>query len=257
MVLMLSFDSSIKKSADLKTHPSTVNRRRRKSGPYTNICKIVQHFSNKWLKTTNLQLSKKSFRTCLRKMTIIAPFIPSNNLLFFFRNCAKNCPELRMKQKRPLKVHPPNVVWDTLILFNSIAGVYIFLFITFGGKNWLKGDIKRGEMHIFSPIGKKYAYFFPYWHKIYKIAQKKGWKYFACDVHPLFIINCGGKNINQEGGGAKIWTSNLIYTPAQLTVEGCVFKLSYKLLNTSVTLFLHILWRDSHSWPKAPHMYKN
>ena len=26
----------------------------------------------------------------------------------------------RMKQKRPLKVHPPNVGWGTLILFNSI-----------------------------------------------------------------------------------------------------------------------------------------
>ena len=26
----------------------------------------------------------------------------------------------------------------------------------------------------------------------------------------------------------------------------------YKLLNTSVTLFLHILWRDSHSWSTTP-----
>ena len=28
-----------------------------------------------------------------------------------------------------------------------------------------------------------------------------------------------------------------------------------KLLNTSVTLFLHILWRDSHSWSTTPRTY--
>ena len=41
---------------------------------------------------TNLQLSQKSFKTCLGKLTIIAPFIPRNNLLFgqfFFYNFLK------------------------------------------------------------------------------------------------------------------------------------------------------------------------
>ena len=53
----------------------------------------------------------------------------------------------------------------------------------------------------------------------------------------------------------------------QLTVEGFFFQvsrflntgiewqhqyLSYKLLTTSVTLFVHILWRDSHSWLLSP-----
>ena len=33
----------------------------------------------------------------------------------------------RMKQKRPLKVHPPNVVWGTLILFNLKVEVSQFL----------------------------------------------------------------------------------------------------------------------------------
>ena len=47
-------------------------------------CKEVQHFSNKWLKTTHFQLSQKRFKTCLRKLTIIAPFIHRNNLYFIF-----------------------------------------------------------------------------------------------------------------------------------------------------------------------------
>ena len=46
--------------------------------------KKVQNFSIKWLKTTNLQLSQKSFKTCLRKLIILATFIPRNNLLFYF-----------------------------------------------------------------------------------------------------------------------------------------------------------------------------
>ena len=39
-------------------------------------------------------------------------------------------------------------------------------------------------------------------------------------MHP-FIISyfIWGKNINQEGGGAKIWISNLIYTPD--TIQPC------------------------------------
>ena len=41
------------------------------------------------------------------------------------------------------------------------------------GKKWLEGDEKGGgAMYIFSPLGKKYAYFFPNWLKIYKIAKK-------------------------------------------------------------------------------------
>ena len=69
---------------------------------------------------------------------------------------------------------------------------------------------KGGEMPIFSPIGKKYAYFFPNWQQIYKIAQTKPEKFakFACGTHPLFISNfIWGKNINQDGAGpgAKIW----------------------------------------------------
>ena len=131
---MLSFDSSIQKSADLKTQPSTVNWKFKKSRPHTNICKIVQNFSNKWLKTTHLQFSQKSFKPCLRKLTIIAPFIPHQKIKqtkkrrkkrrkkvwnFFFpfsklpqKRCQGgrrlHCQSLkvflkRMKQKRPLK----------------------------------------------------------------------------------------------------------------------------------------------------------
>ena len=88
-------------------------------------------------------------------------------------------------------------------LFN--AGVYIFLFDPpqyegiwpnnmLGGKNYWKGMKKGGKKHIFSPIGKKYAYFFPNWLKIYKIEQKK------VDKVDNFIR---GTIINQEGGGQK------------------------------------------------------
>ena len=47
--------------------------------------------------------------------------------------------------------------------------------------------MKKGEkMHIFSPIGKKYAYFFPNGLKIYKL-QKKAWKFLpAARTHPLY-----------------------------------------------------------------------
>ena len=46
------------------------------------------NFSNKWPKTTNLQLSQKSFKPCFRKLTIILPFIPFNQsfLNLFFQN---------------------------------------------------------------------------------------------------------------------------------------------------------------------------
>ena len=85
---MLSFDSSIQKSADLKTQFSSGSWIERVLlTPYKQIekkSKKVQNFSIKWLKTTNLQLSQKSFKTCLRKLIIIATFIPRNNLLFYF-----------------------------------------------------------------------------------------------------------------------------------------------------------------------------
>ena len=53
-------------------------------------CKKVKHFSNKWLITAHLQLSQKSLKTCLRKMTIIAPFISRNSLFFISKNQKKN-----------------------------------------------------------------------------------------------------------------------------------------------------------------------
>ena len=59
--------------------------------------------------------------------------------------------------------------------------------------------MKKGEkIHIFPLIGKKYAYFFPNWLKIYKIVTKKGWHFFACSAHTLIIIKFGEKNMNQE-----------------------------------------------------------
>ena len=84
-------------------------------------------------------------------------------------------------------------------ILNPFSGVYIFLFdpppprggkqkkgqkTGFARKKLLKGDKKRGKMHIFSATGKKYSYFFPDWLKIYKIA-KKGYKFFTCGAHPL------------------------------------------------------------------------
>ena len=58
-------------------------------------------------------------------------------------------------------------------------------------------------MHIFPPIGKKYAYFSPNWLKIQN-CKKKGWQFSTCGAQPLIIINFNwGKNINQEGWGAK------------------------------------------------------
>ena len=41
------------------------------------------------------------------------------------------------------------------------------------GKKLLKGDKKRGKMHIFSPIGEKYAYFFPKLTKNIQNCKKK------------------------------------------------------------------------------------
>ena len=50
-------------------------------------------------------------------------------------------------------------------------------------------------MHIFSPIGKKYAYFFPNRLKIYQIAQKKKPENFspAARTPSLYQISFGEK----------------------------------------------------------------
>ena len=78
---MLSFDSSIQKSATLKTQPNSqlkILKNLTTSQQFDKKCKTVQNFSNKLLKMAHLQLSQKSFKTCLRKLTIIASFITRN-----------------------------------------------------------------------------------------------------------------------------------------------------------------------------------
>ena len=55
---------------------------------------------------------------------------------------------------------------------------------------------KWGKIHIFSPIRKKYAYVFPNWLKIYKIA-KKGEKTLNIFYEDISIEKWGGgKNVN-------------------------------------------------------------
>ena len=66
------------------------------------------NFSNKWLKTTNSQLSQKSFKTCLRKLTIIARFIHRNNLLFYFLT-NKKIEEKNFKRRKKL---------DNIVIFS-------------------------------------------------------------------------------------------------------------------------------------------
>ena len=58
-------------------------------------------------------------------------------------------------------------------------------------------------MHIFPPIGKKYAYFPPNLLKYTKLQKKKkGRQFLACASHLLIVIHFSwGKNIYQEGGG--------------------------------------------------------
>ena len=63
----------------------------------------------------------------------------------------------------------------------------------------MKGDKKMGKMHIFSTIGKKYAYFFPNCLRIYKIAKKEN----AARTPSLQYISLGEKISIQKGGGAK------------------------------------------------------
>ena len=59
----------------------------------------------------------------------------------------------------------------------------------------------KKEMHIFFPISKKYAYFFPNWRKIYKIANNL----------QNFYIN--QNNINHEGGWGQKNEFQIEYTP--------------------------------------------
>ena len=85
---MLSIDSSIQKSADLKTQSSSGSWVERVLLTPSNISKKSAKFFYEWLKTTNLQLPQKSFKACLRKLTI-APFIPRNNILYYFQKLEK------------------------------------------------------------------------------------------------------------------------------------------------------------------------
>jgi len=97
---MLSFDSSIQKSADLKTQSSSGSWIERVLLTPYKICKKSATFFY-WLKTTNLQLSQKSFKTCLRKLIIIATFIPRNNLLFYLKS-KKNQTNKKNRKKKKL-----------------------------------------------------------------------------------------------------------------------------------------------------------
>ena len=69
----------------------------------------MQNSSNEWLKTTNLQLSQKSFKTCLRKLIILEPFIPFNDFFFFiFKNQTK---KKRKNFKLPQKSAKGNAIY--------------------------------------------------------------------------------------------------------------------------------------------------
>ena len=70
-----------------------------------------------------------------------------------------------------------------------------------GEKNDWKGMKKGGRN---PPIGKQYAYFFPNWLKIYKIAKKMN--IFTCGAHPLNIIYFiwGEKYKSGRGRGQKM-----------------------------------------------------
>ena len=82
-----------------------------------------------------------------------------------------------------------------------------------GGKKIERVLKNGGKIHIFSPVGKKYAYFSPI-DLILKKCYNKGWHIFRLCRAPPIIINSLALNINHVGGrGAKIWISILIYTP--------------------------------------------
>ena len=98
------------------------------------------------------------------------------------------CENLLFPDLSSVRQHLLNPVGvDQLLLENKIIGKQINMGVYFsvwhpakiwpnnrlGKKKIWKGIKKMGEMHIFPPIGKHYAYFFPNWLKIYKITQKK------------------------------------------------------------------------------------
>jgi len=96
-----------------------------------------------------------------------------------------------------------------------------------GKKIMEKGMKKKGGECKFFPRLLKVCiwYFFPNWLKMYKIAQKKGWKFFPYGANHLNEISFGSKNINKEG--AKKWILNLIYTPGlgfSLFLQTFIFK---------------------------------
>ena len=62
----------------------TIEKTKKSNPLYVHMQKKMQNFSNKWLKTTNSQLSQKRVKTYLRNLTIIARFFYRNNLLFHF-----------------------------------------------------------------------------------------------------------------------------------------------------------------------------
>ena len=64
--------------------------------------KKCKNFSNEWLKTAHLQLSQKSFKTCLRKLTIIAPFIPW--IIFYFNFFKIKKLQKKTKKRREKKI---------------------------------------------------------------------------------------------------------------------------------------------------------
>ena len=66
-------------------------------------------------------------------------------------------------------------------------------------------------MHIFPPIGKKYANFSPI---DLIFTTKKSLKFFACGTHHYIIINFfWGKNMNQERGGGQNMNSKFNIHP--------------------------------------------
>ena len=101
-----------------------------------------------------------NFHPCIRKIAISS----------FKREVANSAKSSEMC-KIMCKIDVSSLFW---------AGVYIILFdppknmakYHVGGKNHWNGMKKRGKMHIFPPVGKKFAYFFPNWLNIYKITKK-------------------------------------------------------------------------------------
>ena len=109
--------------------------------------------------------------------------------------------------------------------------MYNFLFhqkygqISCWGKKLLIEDEKRGLNAYFSPIGLKYAYFFPNWLKIYKITKK---------TLTIFRLRCAqrhyndilwGKKCIKKGGVGKNMNFTFYYTPALFCFYSNYFRL--------------------------------